>query len=115
MHENFKVEGSPFKGEASKTFGINVAAATLSIQVIGTLSAGAYTLEVSNDGQTWVGVPVFSTEFANLPTISETGIYRADINAYQAIRLSSSGSVAGGHQIFVWGSGTPLGYYIAGS
>jgi hypothetical protein len=105
----YKQDGSPFDGITTGFININLPVATVSIQIVGTLSAGSYTLEASLDGVTFQTIKMANNLSTLATTIAAPGIYRADINGFQCAHLVPSSPV-GTHQVYIFGTTVPLGF-----
>lgn len=99
--------GNPIAGGDTPVFGLG-GYPTVSIQVIGTLSSGSYTPQVSNDGgQTWGDIQVVSAGGTAASTIDAVGLYRIDANGFQALRLNPSSPV-GDHSLLMFATEEPF-------
>jgi len=100
--------GTPAPGGSAPVFGIG-GYPTVSIQIVGTMAAGTYTPQVSNDGgQTWADIQVVSSGGTAASTIDAVGAYRVDANGFAAFRLLPDGSVTNDHVILMFASEEPF-------
>jgi hypothetical protein len=99
--------GTPVPGGSAPVFGIG-GYPTVSIQVIGTMAAGSYTPQVSNDGSTWADIQVVSSGGTAASTIDAVGAYRVDANGFSSFRLLPDGSVTSDHVLLMFASEEPF-------
>lgn len=95
------------QGNSASSFGLS-GLPTVSVNVRGTISGGNYVPQVSNDGVAWEDIQMFGTDGVAFSVISVAGIYRADVNGYQAFRLHASGGFAGTPTVQYFGYPTPM-------
>lgn len=100
--------GTPVSGGSTPVFGIS-GYPTVSIQLVGSMAAGEYTPQVSNDGgQTWADIQVVSSSGTAASTIDGVGAYRVDANGFSSFRLLPDENVTADHVIYMFASEEPF-------
>jgi hypothetical protein len=85
-----QVQRSELKyGDTDYVFGMS-GQPTVSVNVLGTISVGDYTPQVSNDNQTWYDISVYNAAGDEVTAVTVAGLYRADVNGYELFRLHPS-------------------------
>lgn len=105
MDGNYSNPNNPTYDGKVHTFGVS-SYPMVSFQVVGTITSGNYTPQVSDDGDAWFPITATAADGTVLSTINAAGLYRCDVNGYQVWRLSpSSGIVA---NCFVKSTASPM-------
>ncbi len=94
-------------GDSNFSFGIS-GLPTVSVNVVGTISAGSYTPQISNDDQNWYDVTVYNPAGDAVTSVTVSGTYRTDVNGYELFRLHPSSDFAGSPAVQYFGYPTPM-------
>jgi hypothetical protein len=111
-NNNLRNANNPTYNGALHAFGMGGYAA-VSFQIVGTISAGSYTPQVSDDGATWISVSCYTSDNALVSTVTAAGMYRVDVNGYQVFRLLPSGDFSGNCAVSSFAAAQPLAPYGA--
>lgn len=107
MSGNLVFKSDILYGASDFAFGMS-GQPTVSVNVQGTISAGHYTPQISDDGTSWYDISVYNPAGSEVVTITVAGVYRTDVNGYQMFRLHPSVDFAGTPQLQYFSYPTPM-------
>ncbi len=92
MDGNYSNPNNPAYDGLIHTFGVS-GYPTVSFKIVGTITTGNYTPQVSDDGDAWYPITAQAADGTVLNTVNAAGLYRCDVNGYQVWRLNPSAGI----------------------